>query len=392
MNGVRFLGLAGTMTIELIGACPEECLSMAAKAGIRFRNYHQMDELSAQMTIAAADAAKMKKCARRSMCSMEVKTVSGLVPALLAMKLRVGMILASIGMILLVLWLQGHIWFVSVEGNQTVADEEILWALEEEGITFWTSLRDLDLNLIKNQVLAKVPELGWITINTEGGLANVIVREREEKPAIAGPSAPANIVAEKAGLVTEVITTGGTPQIRRGSIVTKDELLISGVTNLDKTMLLTRAEGEVYARTWTSHKAVTEAATMNKVYTGRKNRLFAITFGKKTIKFYKTSGISYEEYDKMSVKKSLTLPGEFILPISLTVTTLCEYETVPQPTDAALAESIMKHSLEAQTVREMEAGTILKQRYLMDCDDRSFSMTGLFECQEEIGTVVEITD
>ena len=89
-------------------------------------------------------------------------------------------------------------------------------------------------------------------MNVEGCEAVVVVRQREEKPQVGKSAAPANILAEKAGIITEVTATGGTPQVKTGDLVTSGQLLISGVTNLDTTLMLSRAEGEVYARTWTT--------------------------------------------------------------------------------------------------------------------------------------------
>ena len=109
------------------------------------------------------------------------------------------------------LWLQTHIFFFSVSGNETVPAERILWVLEEYGIKFGVPADAVDLNAVKNQVLAQLPELGWITINTEGASAEVVVRERAEKPAISRASGPANVTAKKSGLITEVEVTGGSP-------------------------------------------------------------------------------------------------------------------------------------------------------------------------------------
>ena len=243
------------------------------------------------------------------MCQLEIAGVSGLIPGIRAMGLR---ILLPIWLVLLTLgvfWLQGHMLFFRVEGNTTLPDLMILDALEQCGVGFFTQEDQVDLNLLKNQMISRLPELSFLTINHRGPVAQVVVREREEKPILAGSAAPANILAAKDGLITSVTATGGSQVIRPGEFVTKGQLLISGVTNLDKTLMISRAEGEVYARTWNALDAVTADELAYKRRTGRETRVFAVTFGKKKIKFYKTSGISYGNYDKMTTEKPLTLPG-----------------------------------------------------------------------------------
>lgn len=280
----------------------------------------------------------------------------------------------------------------SVSGNQTIPTEEILWVLEAHQIKFGTVADDLDINTIKNQILADIPELGWITINTEGGMAEVIVRERAEKPVISSSSSPANVVAKKSGLITDVDVTGGTAQVKKGSVVSEGDLLISGVTNLDKTMLLTRAEGEVYARTWNRIDAVLPSDMQKKSYSGREKTYYSLTIGKKTLNFYKTSGISYTNYDKIMESKELTLPGGYTFPVTVTRTVVREYTAVPAPPEEDAARAQLEHSARAQIRSELTAGGILNQNLVFRQEEHGSLLAGVIECQEEIGSLAEIKD
>jgi similar to stage IV sporulation protein len=308
------------------------------------------------------------------------------------MGVRVGYLSVLLIMILLAFRLQSHIWFLQVTGNETVSTEKILWTLEENGIGFFTDISKLDMNQVKNQLLTALPELGFLTINTQGGVATVLVRERAEKPVIQDSAAPANIVARKSGLITEVITTGGTAQVKAGDIVTEGQLLISGVTNLEKTLLLSRAEGEVYGRTWARIAAVLPDTETKKVYTGEKTRKISLTFGKNTINFYKTSGISYPNYDKMTVRKTLTLPGGYSLPVSLTVNTFLAYDPVELPIEETRAEALLRAAVQRQIQQTLTAGSMVSERLSLMAEDSLYRLSGVVECQEEIGTVVEIQD
>lgn len=392
MTGHRLLGLTGTVTLTIVGACPEDCLTRLAAHSVGFRQLRRIDDLTIRLTVSDRDVAIVRRCAQKAMCSVEVQEASGLVPAVRAMGLRVFYPLVLLGMLLLVLWLQTHIFFFSVSGNETVPAERILWVLEEYGIKFGVPADAVDLNAVKNQVLAELPELGWITINTEGASAEVVVRERAEKPAISRASGPANVTAKKSGLITEVEVTGGTAQVQKGSIVEKGDLLISGITNLDKTLLLTRAEGEVYARTWNRVQALYPENAMEKIYTGRETVGYSITIGKKTLNFYKTSGISYDNYDKIMESSVLTLPGGYAFPV--TVTKICFREYTLQPvgwTEEEIQAQLERAAL-TQIQSELVAGTILDQRFSFLEKDGALELQGIVECQEEIGTTVEIKD
>lgn len=392
MTGHRLLGLTGTVTVEITGACPEDCLSRMALAGIRFRGFRKTDELSIQVTIAVQDISAVRICAKKTMCNMEIHGIQGLVPRLRSMGLRILYLPVLLSLLLVVLWLQSHIWFFSVSGNKTVPTEQILWVLEENGIGFWTRTEALDTNTIKNQVLEDLPALGWITINTEGGLAQVVVRERTERPVISRDSAPANVIAKKSGVITELEVTGGTPQVKSGDIVKDGDLLISGISDLDKTMLLTRAEGEVYAYTWNRVSVAIPDTTMEKVYTGRETVRYCITIGKNTINFYKTSGISYDNYDKITESIQLALPGGYTFPVCITKITFREYETIAVPMEAEEAQRRMESALDNQLRLEMTAGNILTKKLKIIQSDDNFILSGVAECQEEIGITSVIKD
>ncbi len=392
MTGHRLLGLAGTVTLKITGACPEDCLTCLALQNIRFRQFRKIDELTICLTVSDLDISRVRKCAKKTMCNVETMDVSGVIPLVRAMGIRVIYPVVLLGILLFVFWIQTHILFFSVSGNEFVPTEKILWALENNGIQFGTAEDEIDLNTVKNQILAELPELGWITVNTEGGMAEVIVRERAEKPVISKSSVPANIVAKKSGLITDFEVTGGTAQVQKGSIVKEGDLLISGVTNLDKTLLLTRAEGEIYARTWNRVHAVFADNVMQKVYTGREKIFYSITFGKKTLNFYKTSGISYRNYDKIMESTVLALPGGYEFPITITKTVVREY--ILQPVE--MEENEKKAQLEAAVVNQMRseltAGSVLNQSFLFHQKEGGLSLNGIIECQEEIGNIVEIKD
>ena len=392
MTGVRLLGLRGTVRLRVTGACPEDILTGLAAAGVRFRDYRREDDLTACLTVPGEALREARRIGTKTMCQIEVVETSGMLPTLQAMGWRL-LLPVWLGLLtVFVFWLQGHTLFFRVSGNTTIPDQVILETLESCGVGFFTPMDSIDLNLLKNRMLSQLPNLRFVTVNTHGGVAEVIVREREEKPVISGSAAPANILAAKDGLITSVTVTGGTPEVRPGDLVTKGEVLVSGVTNLDKTVMVTRAEGEVYARTWNPVEAVLPEEMTYKQATGRETRVFAVTFGKKQINFYKTSGISYGNYDKMTTVKPLTLPGGYTLPVSLTVTVFREYTQRAQPMESESAEALLEMCVREQLLGGMTAGSIQGMRMRLRQQPGYYRMTGTAECQEEIGVVAEIKD
>lgn len=392
MTGHRLLGITGKVRIELTGACPEDCLSLLASQGIRFRDYEKKDPLTAEITLGRRNLTAAEKAAKKAMCQFQVISSSGVVPTAESMGRRLIYPVVLGLLVVLVLWMQGHIFFFRVLGNEVIPSERILAVLEENGIGFWTSTKGLELNWMKNQLLAQIPELEFITINTEGPLATVLVRERQEKPEEIAAQAPANVIAAKGGIVERITPTGGTPQVKPGDVVTRGQMLISGVTNLDKTLLLTRGSGEITARTFLRKTAVMGNTRLKKQYTGREKNCFSITFGKNTINFYETSRILYDNYDRMTERKPLTLPGGYTLPVSLNFIAFREYTLSQIPLGESEAQEQLTEAICRDTLENLSAGMILETRTRLEQDGDVFSLGGILECREDIGQLVEIQD
>ncbi len=385
MTGPGMLG--GRARLTLTGPCPQDCLWRLSQAGVPFRGLRRIDELTLELTIPQRALPRARACARKTMCTLEVTKVCGVLPSLRAMGPRALGLAGLVGMLLVIGWLQSHVLFVTVEGNRTIPTQEILWALEEEGVGFGAAKEEIHLEALKNRMLRRIPRLGWLTLNQTGSTAQVIVRERQERPALSQNAAPANVVAKKAGLVEKIQVTGGTGMVAPGAVVEQGALLISGVTALDRATLLSRGAGEIYARTWNLVRAVLPDNGLKKVYTGRQQTQWALTLGKKTINFYKTSGISYGEYDKITVSRSLTLPGGYVFPLTLRKTVLREYTSGSSlPGEASLLES----AADGQLLREMTAGEILTRRAMTQRAPGGIWLRGSYECREEIGVPVEI--
>ena len=149
------------------------------------------------------DFRTLRRSAKKLDCSLTVVEREG-VPFFLGRLRRRHALLA--GALLcggLLLWGSFFIWDFTVEGNRRVTEEEILRALEENGVGLGTFGIGLDTENIRNHVLLDIPELVWITVRVSGCRATVEVRERDETPEPVDQRAPSNVVARRDGLVLE---------------------------------------------------------------------------------------------------------------------------------------------------------------------------------------------
>jgi similar to stage IV sporulation protein len=283
------------------------------------------------------------------------------------------------------------IWDFEVTGNDTVPEERILRALEQQGVgigTFGLSFNGEDL---RNHILLEIPELSWIAVNVSGCRANVQVRERVMPPELIRDKDPANVVARRAGLVLNVRALDGVASVLPGTSVTKGQLLISGVEDLETLGARVLASlGSVQARTWYELSAEVPLTAREKQYTGKEKRGISLIVGKQRLKFFSNSSIEGAKYDKITNNYSGSVLG-IPLPVKLSLETWKFYKTAPVQLDPVRAEKMGERILTEYLQTFVEPyGTVRSTLCSARQNGNVLEVTLHAECVEEIGEAIPI--
>ena len=283
------------------------------------------------------------------------------------------------------------IWDFTVEGNQRVTDEEILRALQRQGVGIGTFGISLDTEDIRNHVLLEIPELLWITVNVSGCRAYVEVRERVEAPEPVDEREPTNVVARRDGLILDIQAMDGVRCVLPGTSVEAGELLISGVEDTETVgaRVLT-GMGKAEARTWYTLSTVMPLTVAEKQYTGEEKQGYSLVFGTNRVKFFLNSSIGTGNYDKITERTQWSLFG-LPLPVTFVKETFRFYETVPAEVSAAQAESRGEAILTDYLHTLVDPyGTVSSTLCTSRREGDGLLVTLTAECVEEIGRAVPI--
>ncbi len=218
MQGViRFF--RGSISLVVTGAFPERFLNLCAQHGVLFRNLTWHDAHTLGIEVARHQFQRVKEVAARVCCEVEVQRHAGVPHQLEKLRHRyafwVGMTLA----IATVLILSQFILTVEVTGNEQVPTAVILAELSRQGVKVGAYGPHIEERVASQEALIHLPELTWMTVNLHGTRAEVIVRERVEKPEIVDLTTPAHIVAETTGLITRIEPRSGQPLFEVGEMV-----------------------------------------------------------------------------------------------------------------------------------------------------------------------------
>ncbi len=383
MSGLVRL-LFGFYRIRVRGAAPELALYQLTRSHIPFWDIERIDDFASDISIRRRDYNTVREIVSRTQEGAELLSEHGLFCHFRGLKKRKLFVVTVFLCFGLAYLLPNFVWCLHVEGNERVAEETILRELRELGVGFGTWGPSIVPQQIKNQMLGRVPELEWLTINRSGGLATVVVRERSPSGRVVDRREVTNLVAGRDCIVTRMEVLSGQPVCEVGQSVRAGSLLVSGYADWEHCIQATASIGEIYGRTWRRQNAVIPIKWGVSTGQGPSHRRFALLLGRKRLNFYENSGIWHPECAKMTEYYPLTLPGGHTFPLTLIVETATERKLEAAELPSGEAEKLLRDGTAAAARREMIAGEIIRESLTVRKKGGVYELTGSYECHEMV--------
>ncbi len=269
---VRILRLLlGYVEFTASGGFFERFINLCNFEGVRLWNIvRENDTLTACASI--GDYKHIRKPARRSGMRVKLRYKRGLPFVLHGHRARAGLLIGFVILIAFVSIMSSALWEIEVTGAESAESERILEILKDDGIKIGAFKAKINADKAERDILSKMPELSWVTVNILGSKAQVEIRMAVISPDIIDLNTPVNVVALKDGVIKLTEVYIGQKAVNENVAVVKGDLLISGVTvNKDGTEALCHADGKVFAETKTELSAKTSFQCAGQVITGVKN-------------------------------------------------------------------------------------------------------------------------
>lgn len=384
MMGVWW-SLSGMVEVELTSADPSGALQAVSQAEIPVHQSKPIGELVLRFLIHRQDYRRLSALAEKRGETLRLVHRRGIYWRGKVLFRRPVLLMGLLLLLAGILWLPGRIFFVQVDGNETIPTRLILAEAESCGIEFGALRREVRSEKMKNALLAAIPELQWAGVNTKGCVAVISVREKTVLEETEQPVQVSRIVASRDGVIIGCTVKSGNALCKPGQAVRKGQILVSGYTDCGIVIRATRSDGEIFAQTEWNLEAVTPGEYLQKGSVIRREKKYAVIIGKKRINFYKDSGISGGTCDKMSEVNYLTLPGGFVLPAALVTEEVTYYETASVQADAMSVQPLLEEFTRRYLKQQMIAGRILQEKTEIVPDGKSHRLWGQFSCCEMIG-------
>ncbi len=188
--------------------------------------------------------------AKQKSCFLNKFREGGFISILKKYRFRLGVILGLCVFVLLMIVSNFFVWEVEISGNIQISDEQIFRVCDKFGLHPGNIVCNIDENQIEFELKRQFPQIAWISINRVASKYFIEVSETKQKPDIVDQSTPCNIVAAFDGEILSVEPYGGLTLVKAGDIVTKNQLLVSGVHEIENSseVIYSHANAKIIAK------------------------------------------------------------------------------------------------------------------------------------------------
>lgn len=353
----------GVVRVRIRGPVPEKFINLCLVRGIFLHGItkHNDDVLA---YIRLPDFFRIRPLVRNSQNRVEVVSCHGLPFAVKKLKRRKMLVAGALVFFVLLHVLTSYIWFVDVKGQNRFTGDQIKVIARQGGLKPGVSKDKVDVREIEKRILLQIPEIAWVGVSLTGTRAVIEVVEKtlpkqEDK-------SPADIVATKAGIITEIIALAGQAAVKQGDTVRKGDILIRGVLAVSpppppqpgqppttpESPKPLRANGIVKARVWYESYGEAELARVDWERTGRQT--VGVTLQVKEHRFVlkQVSEQPFSHFQTEVIHKKL--PGWRNSDIAVESTIDIYHETVPKTQEISWEEARdLAKGRALQTVQEL---------------------------------------
>ena len=381
----------GNVRAEITCPYVERFFNFCAQNGVWLKEMEKIDDITVKASLSLKDYKKLKKILPRDFTIKPIKKWG--TPFLYyGVRKRYALLFGTAICFFAVFISSMFVWQIEVVGNENVPAAKIIRELEKLDVKPGKCGLLISQDYVSNEMLQKIPELCFLAVNVRGSRATVVVREAVEPPEIIDENVPTVLYAEKGGIISKIVTLEGETVCEKGQTVLPGDTLVSGIKkNKLGGIHPVHAMAKVYARTWYEKSASMPTKKTLKEYTGAEKTKTSLVICGKRINLFINSGISWLNYDKITLYENMSLFGGAALPVTVVRDIYREY--VPKTAIYEnVGESLLQEHLKNSLKKEIGGGEIIKIDFESALSDDTVTVTMRAECSEQIAVMRDLTN
>lgn len=324
--------LRGRVLVQVGGLSPERFFNLCAGNGLVLRKLRKTpDGYLCWMLL--PEYRKARRLARKAKATLRIQRKSGL-PFFLFRHRKRKAFGAGILLALALLWAASLIvWDIRIEGNTRYTDDSIRNFLRENGVDCGRAVEEIDCQAIEAALRNQYPQITWVSAQISG--VRLIIQVKENFGLLEIPesdTSPADLVADRSGVITEIVATSGIPQVKAGEQVAEGQVLISGRIPLynDSAELIRYQEvaagGTVTAQVQIPYSWERSVFQEENRILSRRLKGVSLRLGSRQVSLGGGVGAGEMQF-RLTDFYTPCLFDSFVLPVTLAVTSQVTYET-----------------------------------------------------------------
>ena len=386
--------LRGYLFVRLTGYSPERFLNLCKSNHILIWSLSPGENDSYEFYMQKRDFYRARGLLRKSRTSLRIREKHGLPFFLYRYRKRKLSFAAFLIALSLLYSLSFFIWDIEFEGNYSYSQESLLTFLQEEGVYHGILKNRIICDELEQKIRNQFPDITWVSAEISG--TRLLVRLKENYGLLTvqeEDNTPSDLVAEKDGVILEIITRSGVPMVKAGDHVEKGQVLVSGavpVENDSKEILsyqMVKSDADITAVTEEEVSFCSDAFLEVKEYTGRTKTGFFLCLGPLRFQLL-GKGFSEISFDQIVSQGQLKLLDNFYLPIRYGTIKNREYISYSRNLSQEEGKEDAKNKEKALLKQYEEAGArILEQNLHYQWNGIQYFVTGTITLEEEIGVL-----
>lgn len=364
-------------------------MNLILKHSLSYKKCEILDDLSIEIIISKFQKEIFEKIFFENSIVARFDEIQGVFRVFDKYKYRYGIFIGVIILLFSIYASSLFVWKIEIHGNKNISNEEILETLSKTGFSLGTFIPNIDYDELHNKFLINSNNISWISINISGNVARINVREE-----LSGNSSKidtySNVVAKYDAQISEIRIFNGKKVASVGDVVTKGDLLVSGVLNSQSQgTRFVNANAIVFGYVNKSIHIEIPFQKVEKEYLADTYKEKSIKIFSKSIKF-SVKGRNYGEFcDKIETTQKIKLFGFVELPIEIATTIYNPYEykqielTLKEIVDVAFGK--LRDELDI-AVKDAD---LISKSINTTYDDKFFYIDCDLYCLENIAHVLE---
>lgn len=185
--------------------------------------------------------------------------------------------------------LSGYVWTIEISGQQEYTKERLLKTLLEIDVRPGMKRKDLNCDKIETYLRKSYDNLSWISAEEVGSRLQIKVKEGKKTISVQEEEQAVHLIANVDGVVESAVTQSGTPIVRKGDVVKKGDVLISGLVDVKNdskeviSQIPVAASGSVIIKANLSYENKLKKNYNKKVFQDERICIYRFWFGDKNI-------------------------------------------------------------------------------------------------------------